>query len=536
MSTDIQTLNPQTAANIAGGGLDWNLPNNAKVVDGSYSGATFLTSEVTTDELRLTNFGYTLPEGATLTGLTASITRMKQTAGDVTKVQDVQIQLICNGSNIGDNKSVSAEWNLNSLRVDVFYLFDEILTKEIIEDSTFGLSIKAIGFDRSIFAFGATASIDGVTFTFTSDVPDLETLNIPGPSGSEGIIGFTRETSWGTTPTDGTDPDKTISDIIFLPCKQETFSSTGFLVPGIEMMSGQRKLTKVKTNAADIRGNLRFVAGADSLGYLFTMLLGSPSTTELAGSSGTADGAYQHIWYNGLNSRSEYPAPYSIESQYAGLRSKLIQGAILTKFNIEINNNSPVIVIPEFIGKSMRWLHPTDDDAKGSGTLDKRGKTRPAVMTASPIILCEDYLHFTDIRAYPEINDDIYPTVLDLNISPGYANVSAIYTAGGGDEIGSYSVDNFHLQGKICLLFSDEELLEEFMEDQTFKLEFALRGSLIQGEYYNEFSFAALSCKGEPETANRVGTLAVDINFHALVDCATNQECSFTIINTVSSY
>ncbi len=536
MSTDIQTLNPQTSANIAGGGTDWINPNNAKIVDGSYATSSYLAAELLSDELRLTNFGYSLPEGASLTGLTAAITRMKITGGVITSVKDVQIQLVYNGSNIGDNKSVSAEWNLSSLRVDIFDMFDSILTKEIIEDSSFGISIKVIGYDHSVFTLGVTALIDGVSFTFTSDVPDLETLNIPAPSGSEGIIGFTRESTWGTTPTAGIDPDKTISDIIFLPCKQETFSSTGFLVPGIEMMSGQRKLTKVKTNAADIRGNLRFVAGADSLGYLFTMLLGSPSTTELAGSSGTADGAYQHIWYNGLNSRSEYPAPYSIESQYAGLRSKLIQGAILTKFNIEINNNSPVIVIPEFIGKSMRWLHPTDDDAKGSGTLDKRGKIRPAVMTASPIILCEDYLHFIDIRAYPEINDDIYPTVLDLSISPGYSNVSAIYTAGGGDEIGSYSIDNFHLQGKICLLFSDEELLEEFMDDQTFKLEFALRGSLIQGEYYNEFSFSALSCKGEPETANRMGTLKVDINFHALVDCVTNQECVFTIINTVSGY
>ena len=532
------TKNPQTAS-ASGTGVLWVYPERAKVTDGSLAiTGIFLGPASATQGLYLTAPVPEIPAGTSFAGLEVKLNRRANYIGSNGLIIDKTIQLVLDGSPIGRNLAGGTDWNAGTLRVDTYggssYLWEADLTESNITDSTFGVLIEVYGSDMSVPAFGTTASIDGVQFVFYFQEP--ETLPVPALSGSESIIGITKESEWGVTPTAGTDPDKTISDSVFFMCKEESFNPSGINEPHDDEMNTKRKVSRISTNGGKIRGGLRFVAGPETLGYFLTALLGSPQTTTLAESSGTDEGAYQHVWYNGLNARGSYPAPHSIESQYAGTRSKLIQGAICENIGIQIANNGAMAAIPQFLGKPIVWLHPDSDDDNGSGTTDRKGVERPAVMTASPVVIDEPYFHFTQITAYPEIADQKYPTVLSLFIQPGFTAVDGQFTAGSGKEIGAYRVDNFILNGRITLLFTDEDLYDDFINGDYFRLEFSLEGSTIQGTHKNRFNFVAYRCKGEPETSNQVGTLTYDIAFTACVDPDMGTDCKFTIINTASSY
>ena len=528
----IITVNPGTAASIAGAGNNWATPNNAKVTDGVVSSCGPASGD--SDELRLTNLSLSVPAGSTLVGIEVKINRKVGAISDAAAIgSDVRVQLILNGVLIGDNKATAVLWSKNALRIDSYGSptdnWNTNLSESDLADSTLGISIIVNSGNP-----GAAPQIDGTQLLFHFALP--ETLNTPALSGSDSIIGFTRESTYGTTPVSGSDPDMTISNILFLPVKEESINPGSFLDICKDNMSSQRKITRGTANGANIKGSLRFTGGPESLGYILTMLMGTPATTTLAEPSETSEGAYQHIWYNGQRENSEYPVPYSIESQYAQTRSKLIQGAICTKAAIQLNNNGAMICIPEFIGKGIRWLYPDSDDANGSGTTDEKGKLRPAVMTASPVIIDEPYWHFRQLSAYPQLDDRNYPTVMSIFLNPGFTAVDGRFTAGSGNEIGTYRVDNFILEGRITLLFSTELLFDQFINDESFKLEFSLIGDTIQGAYTNRIDFIASKCKGETDIVNKVGNLTYDIPFTALVDSATDKECQFTIVNTVASY
>ena len=530
------TLYPTAAAQY-GTDAVWNPVSYAIVIDGLTSGpGPMVGPNVLTRELRLTEIGFTIAPNETLIGLEVRIKRMWNGIDPRANINDYRIQLTCNGSVIGENKATTTQWLYGSLRWDTYGSPSDLwggLTEAIAQDASFGISIIATTGDPTP-VYGSAPALDGAEFIFYTS--PMEHLFIPALSGSDSIIGFTRESTYGTTPVSGIDPNKTISNILFLPVKEESINPASFLDICKDVMLGGRKIARGRANGPNIKGSLRFTGGTESLGYILTMIMGTPATTSLAASSGTDEGAFQHIWYNGQRTRTEYPVPYSIESQYAGTRSKLIQGAICNKAAIQLNNNGAMICIPEFIGKGIRWLYPDADDANGSGTTDLKGKTRPAVMTTSPVMIEEPYWHFRQLSAYPQLDDRNYPTVMSIFLNHGFTAVDGRFTAGSGNEIGTYRVDNFILEGRITLLFSTELLFDSFINDDSFKLEFSLIGDTIQGAYANRIDFIANNCKGETEMINKVGTLMYDIPFTALVDSATDKECQFTIVNTVASY
>ena len=531
---------PTIAAQIDRGGdySSWTDINNIKATDNNRA-SSLVSVHRTSDYLVAKGFAFDIPEDHSVLSISIGI---KCSGVEILvgmsmipqKVCDETVSLLIDGAISTVNLARASEtWAINASSETVrSFITTESLTPSQINSADFGVVLA--GSSVSALDPGSTCKVDSITVTVETAAP--KTLLKPALDGSESIVGFTKETEWGTTPTAGTDPDKTISNAVFLMCKEESFNSAGLVEPLTDEMNTQRKVGRISTYGGKVKGSLRFVAGPESLGYFLTALLGPPTTTTLAESSGTDEGAYQHVWYNGLNARGAYPVPHSIESQYAGTRSKLIQGAICENISMQIANNGAFVAIPQFFGKRIVWLHPDSDDTNGSGTTDRKGVERPAVMTASPVVIEEPYFHFAQISAYPEIASQQYPTVLALFLQPGFTVVDGQFTAGSGNEIGAYRVDNFLLSGRITLLFTDEDLYDDFVDGDYFSLEFALEGETIQGAYKNKFAFTANRCKGEPQSTNQVAPLTLDIGFTACVDPVTDIDCQFTIINTVSSY
>lgn len=73
-STGLTLPGTVTTAINGGGSLDWTNPNNVKLDDGSYATcAPDATTTTFTYHLRVTNFGFSVPAGATINGVTFEV-------------------------------------------------------------------------------------------------------------------------------------------------------------------------------------------------------------------------------------------------------------------------------------------------------------------------------------------------------------------------------------------------------------------------------------------------------------------------------
>lgn len=94
---------PGTMANDTAVGTDgWSLPNNAKVSDNTHTTATG-SSTADSNYLKATNFGFAIPSGATINGVTVSIERKFSSAPNTAK--DKVVKLVKGGTVSGNNKA-----------------------------------------------------------------------------------------------------------------------------------------------------------------------------------------------------------------------------------------------------------------------------------------------------------------------------------------------------------------------------------------------------------------------------------------------
>lgn len=357
------------------------------------------------------------------------------------------------------------------------------------------------------------------------------TMQTPVYSGSDSAVGIKREATWGTTPTTGSDPNKTIDGINFFFCKEENIQEAISVDPQTDDMTADREISRIIQNGGMVGGGLRFIPGPETIGYILTALFGTPTTTTLAATSGSAEAVYQHVFSPGLNTRANWPVPYSIESRYSDTRSKLVQGALCRRLALDIPNNGAVTANPEFLAKKILWL------ASASGATDDRGNTLPAKVTASPTFIDEEPWHFKQLTAYPQIDDVNVEMLQSLSIEPGFVGLEGLFTGGSGTEIGTYRVDNFQISGRSTIHFEDEDFWEDRIRGLYFKFEATLKGDLIQGAYYNQLEMVVYSAKaGNNDVINKVGDLTYDFGWSGRKDPTEGKSCQFTLINTVSSY
>jgi len=365
------------------------------------------------------------------------------------------------------------------------------------------------------------------------------TLPVPAPSGSESVVGLVRESPWGTTPVTGVaNPNKTIDGIIFVAMKEENIQGNPNIDPQTDDMSADREIQRIVDGGRINQGTIRFTPGPESIGYFLTAMFGTPDSSQLHSSSGTAEAVHQHTWYPGYQERADWPVPYSIESQISTLKSKLIQGALLRRMTLDLPNNAIMATDLDIIAKRLVWLYPVADAAThGSGTVDQRGITRPAVMTAVPGLIDETGWHFKQLKAYPQIGNADAQSITAMSWELQFLGLEGLFTGGSGRDIGTYRVDNFQLGGRATVIFEDEDLWEHIQDGAYFALDATLEGDTLQADHKNSLRIQAYSCKfNSADVPNRVGALEYDLPWTARKDPTEGFSTKITLINSVSSY
>lgn len=154
---------PGTAADDATvGTLAWSNPDNIKVSDNVYASASTSTVPFTTHYLKATNFGFSIPAGATINGILVEIER--KMSGPSVSVIDSEIKIVKSDGSIGStNKSTGATWQT----VESYSsfggssdLWGETWTSSDINSSNFGAVLSATVNLR-------TANVDHIRITIT---------------------------------------------------------------------------------------------------------------------------------------------------------------------------------------------------------------------------------------------------------------------------------------------------------------------------------------------------------------------------------
>lgn len=158
--------NPGTRASIELGAVNWTNPDNAQTSNNLYATSTLEPGQFT-DGLRCTNFGFTIPAGATIDGIKVEVER-KQVQNDASwNIVDFSVLIVKGGSTTGSDKSLGDVW----VTSDAYKTFGGTTDKwgttwtaTDINASNFGVQLRAgtdadFGFDTN------TASVDHVRIT-----------------------------------------------------------------------------------------------------------------------------------------------------------------------------------------------------------------------------------------------------------------------------------------------------------------------------------------------------------------------------------
>lgn len=153
------TLPGAAANNADAGDTAWSNPNNALADDGSNASAT-LTALDTSQYLHLGNFGFAIPDGATIDGAVVRVQRAE--VGGFGTCRDHTVQLIVGGSRTGDNKADTGnDWPTTMTDADYGASNDgwsASLTRDAVNASNFGVALRAV----QTSGFLGAAEVDAV--------------------------------------------------------------------------------------------------------------------------------------------------------------------------------------------------------------------------------------------------------------------------------------------------------------------------------------------------------------------------------------
>lgn len=155
-------LGPNNGATFASdsllGVVDITSPSNAALSDDQYASAALLLGQVSR-YLKVTNFGFTIPLDATVTGVLVEVER-SSTVG--LAVVDTSVKLVKGGSITGNDKASASTWPTSDAYASygsVSDLWGATLTPADINSSDFGVVISGTA------SLAATMRVDHVRIT-----------------------------------------------------------------------------------------------------------------------------------------------------------------------------------------------------------------------------------------------------------------------------------------------------------------------------------------------------------------------------------
>jgi hypothetical protein len=153
------------ADSSAVGTVAWANPNNAKVSDGVFAGTWSMSSTYQyTHYLKATNFGFSIPAGATINGIVAEIQRYD----DTQYTYDDNVAIVKNGVVGATNKALVAAWGSSNSYFTYGSssdLWGESLTPTDINNSNFGIVLSIKFNDDSNGMIGNNIYVDHIRIT-----------------------------------------------------------------------------------------------------------------------------------------------------------------------------------------------------------------------------------------------------------------------------------------------------------------------------------------------------------------------------------
>lgn len=144
---DTGWVSPGTVVNAdRNGATAWNTPENAISQDDQFAYTFSVSSGVYTDWLRATNFGFSIPVGATIDGIEV---RFDKFASAINSIQDSSLRLRKSTGQVGDDKA-DTETYWDGSDTDTYTVYGGAsdnwnagLIYSDINDSNFGVDLSA---------------------------------------------------------------------------------------------------------------------------------------------------------------------------------------------------------------------------------------------------------------------------------------------------------------------------------------------------------------------------------------------------------
>ena len=158
---------------VTGTGASWGSAGNVVSTNNSYATQS-LGAGVTSGTLDATNFGFTVPAAATITGVSARIEKKSSVASTN---RDSTVQLLKAGAPVGNNKASGSNWGTSDAYSTYGAdgdLWGTTWTVAQVNASNFGLRLVARNFGGST----STASIDHMEITVYYDTYNTSTGSV----------------------------------------------------------------------------------------------------------------------------------------------------------------------------------------------------------------------------------------------------------------------------------------------------------------------------------------------------------------------
>lgn len=176
------------ADDSAVGTVTWSTVNNATASDNAYTDARSSSAGTTTSHyVKATNFGFAIPGGATINGVTVSIERKASHLTAGRNIKDSTVSLVKGGTVSGNNKAATGTSWPTSDGVASYGgaadLWGLTLTDADVNASTFGV-VLSVAINKATGKGFTTGSVDFISITIDYTTGGGGALSIPVASQS----------------------------------------------------------------------------------------------------------------------------------------------------------------------------------------------------------------------------------------------------------------------------------------------------------------------------------------------------------------
>ncbi|MCJ7576549.1 MAG: PKD domain-containing protein, partial [Dehalococcoidia bacterium] len=218
------TNNGTTAADDSSiGTVAWASVNNSLTQNNQYATASLVSKDQITHYLKVTNFGFAIPSGATIQGILVEVDRYGGASGLGNEIFDSSIRLVKGGTIDGTDRSAGAVWPTSDTNTYASYgnstdLWGLNWTPADINGSGFGAVISAV---KGTSSRDMTAYVDHIRMTVyytlvataSSNSPLCEGATIQLYGGPDGMTSYnwTGPGGWTSSAQNATRTNATLA-------------------------------------------------------------------------------------------------------------------------------------------------------------------------------------------------------------------------------------------------------------------------------------------------------------------------------------